>query len=219
MPITDWTHFITVNSITPARDNDNGIGTAHFTIEEGPGVGEKHSLPYPKLCIVEGLEGKHVLASIDFKESWIRRLHPGHTSIDAVSLSMMKMLKLPFEDLKKAWVDTDVISPIRKFICDDPKQQDSLIVYANRRYHWEGENKGITFRYNEVSFEGETPQVVLQSVKLKRLRDIVDHPGIPKDAIATSAWCRKNKTYIAYDVEDIEMEKVFGPITRQTLKN
>lgn len=217
MPITDWTHFIKAEKVI--KSASESTGSLCFTIEAGDLIGEQHELPFPRLCITEALEGKHILASIDFKEQWIRRMHPGHTSIDAVSLAMIKMLKKPYKNLKKAWLDTDLISPVKKFPDYDSGEDGGCIVYSNRRYHWEGENKGVTFRHNEVSFDGEVPQAILQAVKLKRLRDLVDHPGIPKNAIATSAWCRENKTYIAYDVGDIEMEKVFGPITRLTLKN
>lgn len=206
-----WTHLIKIASI------DTLSNKMHFEILRGKEQGQSLVAAYPMLSIIEGLEGKTVLVDMDFKEKWINRIHPGRTAVDAVSLSIMRMLGAPFESLKSAWLTTTTQSPQQSFLCENG-DSNSLISYNGRRYHWKGENKGLTFDINEISFEAETPETILTAVRLRPLRDVVDHPGIPKRAIATKAWCRLGVTYVAYDVEDIDMEEVFGPIARHVWK-
>ena len=205
-----WTHLIKIASI------DTLSNKMHFEILRGKEQGRSVVAAYPMLSIIEGLEGKTVLVDMDFKEKWINRIHPGRTAVDAVSLSIMRMLGDPFQRLKNAWLETTTQAPQQSFLCED--DDTSIISYNGRRYHWKGKNKGLTFDVNEISFEAETPEAILTAVRLKPLREVVDHPGIPKRAIATKAWCRLGITYVAYDVEDVDMEEVFGPIARQAWK-
>tara|TARA_B100000953_G_scaffold25709_1_gene20869 strand:+ start:3282 stop:3950 length:669 start_codon:yes stop_codon:yes gene_type:complete len=206
-----WTHVVKIATV------DELSNKMHVEICRGEGKGQSIVAAYPMLSTVEGLEGKTVLADMDFKDKWINRIHPGRTAVDAVSLSIMRMLGSPFEDLKNAWLATTTQSPQQSFLCNDGNA-GSLISYNGRRYHWKGKNKGLKFDVNEISFEAETPETILTAVRLRPLRDVVDHPGIPKRAIATKAWCRLGVTYVAYDVEDVDMEEVFGPIARQAWK-
>ena len=167
---------------------------------------------YPRMTIVSEIKGQTVPIAIE-EEDWISQIHPGYTSVDRVSLSMMRMLGHPMSSLYRFWMITDCISPKQIFDCEG----DSCIEYAGRRYHWKGENRGIMFQTNSVSFEGETPQSTLLACKMKKLREVVDHPAIPNRAVATGGWSGKGRTTITYDVEDVYLESIFGSIARHAL--
>lgn len=175
--------------------------------------GERRDYAYPRLAVLTGLNDAEVAIVLEDDEH-IQQIHPGQTSIDAVSLSIMRMLKEPMAALDKAWRETTTMAPKQVF----PQEDGTNIEYSARRYHWNGINKGLIFGLNEIQFNGETPQAALVATHLKKLRAVVDHPGIPGNAIVTGAWSRNGMTGIQYDAEDVDMEEVVGPISR-LLKN
>ena len=189
---------------------------------EGTHKGKTFVFGHSALNITDGILKKKLLMEIDEEAEWINAIHPGKTTIDAVSLSMIKMLGYErIEALKRTWLNTKImdgrtITPV--FEEDGKKPSNEIIVYSGRRYHWEGKNKGINFQMNAVSFEGKTPLSIIEALKFKPLREVIDHPGITKKAITTGGWTSDESTTISYDVEDVDMEEVFGDVSRLGLE-
>lgn len=206
-PHKPWTHMVHIVDIDEWANR-----MLVRTVGEGDWEGPEKVMGYPRMTIITELKGQTVPVAIE-EDDWISQIHPGYTSIDSVSLSLMRMLGVPMPALYRFWMTTDCISPKQLFDCDD----ESSIEYAGRRYHWKGENRGIVFQTNSVSFEGETPQSTLLSCKMKTLREVVDHPSIPRKAIATGGWSSEGRTTITYDVEDVYLEDVFGSLTRHAM--
>ena len=206
-PHKPWTHMAHIVEI-----DEQANRMSVRLVDEAGTEGEDKVMGYPPLTIISELKGQTVPMAIE-ENDWISQLHPGYTSIDSVSLSLMRMLGSPISSLYQFWMTTDCISPKQIFSCSD----GSSIEYAGRRYHWKGENRGIVFQTNSVSFAGETPQSTLLACKMKTLREVVDHPSIPKKAIATGGWNSNGRTTITYDVEDVYLEDVFGSITRHAM--
>ena len=209
MTTSRWTHVVAINQII--QDPAANSPRIELQILQGKGAGKVLTSSFSSLMLIDRMENATTLARIDLVENHLEDLHPGMTAVDGVSLAMMKMLGAPFESLRSAWIETSSYSPKQIF----PTGDGSQIIYEGRRYHWMGQNKGLQFLENQITFAGEFPESRLLDIKFKPLREAVDHPGIPKHAIATNAWSANNNTTVTYDVEDVSMNIVFGDITRQ----
>lgn len=203
-PHKPWTHMARIIDIDEFANN-----MLISLVDEDGSQGPEKVVGYPRLTIITEIKGQTVPVALE-EEDWISQLHPGYTSIDSVSLSLMRMLSHPLEALYRFWMTTDCISPKQIFTCED----SSTIEFTGRRYHWNGTNRGVTFQTNSVSFEGEVPQAKLMACKMKTLREVVDHPAIPKKAVATGGWTGNGTTTITYDVEDVYMDDLFGDLAR-----
>lgn len=203
-PQKPWTHMAHIVDV----DEFANKMLVSLIDEEGK-FGSQKVMGYQRLTIITELKGQTVPVEIT-EEGRISQIHPGYTSIDSVSLSIMKMLGHPIQALYNFWLQTESLTAKQTHTCDD----GSLIEYAGRRYHWRGLNRGISFATNSVSFEGEIPSSTLLTCKMKTLRDVVDHPAIPKRAIVTGGWSNNGRTTISYDVEDVYTEDLFGEIAR-----
>jgi hypothetical protein len=191
---------------------DGQAFSMRIAILDGEDSPREAEVRFPGLTMISDLEGQTVPVSME-EEDWVAQIHPGPTSVDSVSLSLMRMLGHPIESLYRFWMTTDTISPKQVFTCQD----GSSIEFIGRRYHWIGVNKGISFETNLVRFESEVPQAKLIACRMKPLREVVDHPAIPRKAIATGGWTGDGSTTITYDVEDVEMSDVFGDLSRHAM--
>jgi len=206
-PHKPWTHMARI------IDVDEKAGTILIRVIDGNGIeGPEKAMSYPRLTITTELKGQTVPVATN-DDDWIGQIHPGQTSVDSVSLSLMRMLGHPIESLYRFWMTTDTLAPKQIFECED----GSTIEFVGHRYHWNGSNKGISFETNLVRFEGDVPEAKLIACKMRTLREVVDHPAIPRKAIATGGWTGRGSTTITYDVEDVEMNRVFGGLSRHAM--
>lgn len=205
-PPKPWTHMARIVDIDEWANN-----MRIRPVKEDGSEDEDRIVGYPRMTIISELKGQ--IVPLEEQDKWVSQIHPGYTSIDSVSLALMRMLCHPIKSLYHFWMITDSISPKQLFTCED----GSTIEYTGRRYHWNGENRGITFHTNSISFNAETPQATLLACKMKTLREVVDHPAIPKKAVATGGWSSNGRTTITYDVEDVYMDQLFGDIARHAL--
>lgn len=205
-----WTHYVKI------LDTRNEPGWEFFTYEilEGENRGEiitrGHSHDLDATMHSERMIGQETLIRLSRNGKHLEKVHPGRMFVDKVSLSMMKMIGEPYEELRKERNRAGRNNLVGATPWDGQRPALGVIIWKDGRYHWRGINKRIEFDENKVSFGTEVPFSIVEASALKQLRDVVDHPGIPKEAIITGGWSSKGKTTFTYDVEDIDLETLFG---------
>lgn len=200
-PLKPWTHLLQIESVDRGSKSVRGL-----TSLLGEGDSGSFSGSYADGSHLEAYLGKTVPVEIA-GDAYVSQVHPADTTIDKVSLGLSRCLSPSFMKLYESWLITTSVSTKQIFELAGSK---ASICYHDGRYHWVGETQGVRFDVNRITIPGEQPESVLVAIAFKSLRSLIDHPGIPEEAVVISGYAKNGKTVLSYDVEDVAMKDVFG---------
>ena len=105
-PHKPWTHMARIIEI-----DEQANSMLVRLVDEAGAEGEGKVMGYTPLTSISEIKGQTVPVAIE-ENDWISQLHPGYTSIDSVSLSLMRMLGNPISSLYQFWMPTRTTRPM-----------------------------------------------------------------------------------------------------------
>lgn len=194
-----WTHYVRIEKVENGKVKTS---SRHFdgTRLTRPIV---ETYDYNSLLPLSQCQGQWSWAEIE--DGYLANYSQPYSGIDKISWYHLRRSEYAIKELFRAWVTLSTISPITHHQIADGMRL--CFTEGICRLH---QKEGQYTLQNGILATRALPQAVIEGISNLPIRQVIDSPLFPECAIAVEADGTEEETHIRYDVEVIDLERIFA---------